>query len=81
VLTALGTWNDYLWPLIIAQDAEMFTLQVGISYSALTETAEAGADWTVVMSATSIASVPMLILLIASQKYLVQGIALSGLKG
>ncbi len=81
VLTALGAWNDYLWPLIIAQDAEMFTLQVGISYSALTETAEAGADWTVVMSATSIASVPMLILLIASQKYLVQGIALSGLKG
>jgi multiple sugar transport system permease protein len=81
VLTALGAWNDYLWPLIIAQDAEMFTLQVGISYSALTETAEAGADWTVVMSATSIASVPMLILLIVSQKYLVQGIALSGLKG
>ncbi len=80
VLTALGIWNDYLWPLIIAQDVEMYTLQVGISYSALTDSAESLADWTVIMSSTAIASVPMLLLLIASQKYLVQGIALSGLK-
>ncbi len=81
VLTALDSWNDYLWPLIIAQDVNMFTLQVGISYSALTDSAEALSDWTVIMSSTAIASVPMLVLLVASQKYLVKGIALSGLKG
>ena len=81
VLTALGTWNDYLWPLIIAQDVDMYTLQVGISYAALTDSAEALSDWTVIMSSTTIASIPMLLLLIVSQKYLVRGIALTGLKG
>ena len=81
VLTALGTWNDYLWPLIIAQEVDMYTLQVGISYAALTDSAEALADWTVIMSSTTIASIPMLLLLIVSQKYLVRGIALTGLKG
>jgi multiple sugar transport system permease protein len=81
VLTALGTWNDYLWPLIISQDVEMYTLQVGISYAATTDASEYLADWATIMSTTSIASVPMLILVIASQKYLVKGIALSGLKG
>ncbi len=81
VLTALDIWNAYLWPLIIVQDVNMYTLQVGISYSALTDSAEALSDWTVIMSSTAIASVPMLILVIVSQKYLVRGITLSGLKG
>jgi hypothetical protein len=80
VLVALGTWNDYLWPLIISQEVEMYTLQVGISYAATTDASEYLADWAVIMSTTSIASVPMLLLVIASQKYLVQGITLSGLK-
>jgi multiple sugar transport system permease protein len=81
ILTALSTWNDYLWPLIIMRDAIKFTLQVGISYAALTDAAEAINDWTVIMSSTTISSVPMLILMIATQKYLVKGITLTGLKG
>ena len=81
ILTALSAWNDYLWPLIIMRDAIKFTLQVGISYAALTDAAEAINDWTVIMSSTTIASLPMLILMIATQRYLVKGITLTGLKG
>jgi multiple sugar transport system permease protein len=81
ILTALGTWNDYLWPLIVLKSADKFTLQVGISYAALTDAAEAINDWTVIMSSVTIASVPMLALMIATQRYLVRGIALTGLKG
>jgi multiple sugar transport system permease protein len=81
ILTALSTWNDYLWPLIILQNVDMYTLQVGITYAATTDASEAISDWTVIMAATTIASVPMLLLVIFSQKYLVQGIALTGLKG
>jgi multiple sugar transport system permease protein len=81
ILTALGTWNDYLWPLIVMKSADKFTLQVGISYAALTDAAEAINDWTVIMSSVTIASVPMLVLMIATQRYLVRGIALTGLKG
>ena len=80
VLTALGTWNDYLWPLIASQEVDMYTLQVGTSYAATTDASEYLANWTVIMSATTIASIPMLVLVIVSQKYLVEGIALSGLK-
>lgn len=80
ILTALGTWNDYLWPLIVMQDVPKFTLQVGIAYAATTDTAEAINDWTIVMSSTTIASVPMLLLLIGTQRYLIRGISLSGLK-
>jgi multiple sugar transport system permease protein len=80
ILTALGTWNDYLWPLIVMKSADKFTLQVGISYAALTDAAEAINDWTVIMSSVTIASVPMLVLMIATQRYLVRGIALTGLK-
>ena len=81
ILTALGTWNDYLWPLIVLKSANKFTLQVGISYAALTDAAEAINDWTVIMSSVTISSLPMLALMIATQRYLVRGIALTGLKG
>jgi multiple sugar transport system permease protein len=80
ILTALGAWNDYLWPLIVMKTSTKFTLQVGISYAALTDAAEAINDWTVIMSSVTISSVPMLVLMIATQRYLVRGIALTGLK-
>lgn len=81
ILTALNTWNDFLWPLIIVKDVDMYTLQLGVSYAATGDAAEGINDWGLTMSATTIASVPMLILVIVAQKYLVRGIALSGLKG
>jgi multiple sugar transport system permease protein len=81
ILITLGVWNDYLWPLIILQDIDMYTLQVGITYAATTYAAESISDWTLIMTATTIASVPMLLLVIFSQQYLVKGITLTGLKG
>jgi multiple sugar transport system permease protein len=81
ILITLGIWNDYLWPLVILQDVQMYTLQVGITYAATTYAAESIADWTLIMASTTIASAPMLILVIFSQKYLVKGITMTGLKG
>lgn len=81
ILITLGVWNDYLWPLVVLQDIEMYTLQVGITYASTTYAAESISDWTLIMTATTIASVPMLILVIFSQQYLVKGITMTGLKG
>lgn len=78
---ALTTWNDYLWPLIITRDVDMYTLQVGITYAAQTDIDEYGAKWTITMASTTIACVPMLLLIVAAQKHFVKGIALTGLKG
>ncbi len=81
ILITLGVWNAYLWPLIILQDVAMYTLQVGITYASTTYAAESISDWTLIMTATTIASAPMLFLVVFSQRYIVKGIALTGLKG
>ena len=81
ILTALSVWNDYLWPLIIVEKIEMYTLQIGIAVSAQGDAQDTRLDWGVVMSATTVASIPMLILVISAQKYLIRGITLTGLKG
>jgi multiple sugar transport system permease protein len=82
VLTALGAWNDYFWPLIVLQSPDRFTLQLGMMHAAATDAGrETSVAWDVVMTSTSIAALPMLLLVVALQKYFVKGIAMSGLKG
>lgn len=81
VLTALGTWNDYFWPLIIMQSIDRYTLQLGMMHASVTDaTRELITNWSVIMTSTAISSLPMLILVVLLQKYFVRGIALSGLK-
>jgi multiple sugar transport system permease protein len=81
VLTALGTWNDYFWPLIITQSVDRFTLQRGMMHAAAADAGrESTVAWDIVMTSTTISSLPMLILVILLQKYFVKGIALTGLK-
>jgi multiple sugar transport system permease protein len=81
VLTALGTWNDYFWPLIITQSVDRFTLQRGMMHAAAADAGrETTVAWDIVMTTTTISSMPMLILVIFLQKYFVKGISFSGLK-
>ena len=81
VLTALGAWNDYFWPLIITQSVDRFTLQRGMMHAAAADAGrESTVAWEIVMTSTTISALPMLILVILLQKYFVKGIALSGLK-
>jgi multiple sugar transport system permease protein len=81
VLTALGTWNDYFWPLIITQSVDRFTLQRGMMHAAAADAGrETTVAWDIVMTTTTISSLPMLVLVIFLQKYFVKGITFSGLK-
>lgn len=81
ILTVLGTWNDYFWPLIILQSLDRYTIQLGMVHAAATDAAhDLQIDWTVIMSTTTIAALPMLILIVLLQKYFVKGIAMTGLK-
>jgi multiple sugar transport system permease protein len=81
VLTALGIWNDYFWPLIILQSLDRFTIQLGMVHAAATDAAhDLQIDWTVIMSTTTISALPMLILIVILQKYFVKGITMTGLK-
>ncbi len=81
VLTALGAWNDYFWPLIVLQSTDRLTLQLGMMHAAATDAGrETSVAWDIVMTSTTIAALPMLILVVFLQKYFVKGIAMSGLK-
>jgi multiple sugar transport system permease protein len=74
--TFMGTWNDFMWPLIVTNKMEMKTLPVGLaSFQGLYTT-----SWTLLMAAAVIVLVPILIVYVYNQRFFVRGIALTGLK-
>lgn len=78
LLIAVGRWNDYLWPLIATTTKEMRTLPVGIAFLL---DVEGNTQWGQVMAATVMVIVPLLLLFVWTQKYLVEGISAGALKG
>jgi len=77
IFTFLGSWNAFLWPLIVATGQDMFTVQLGLQMyrSAYSN------QWPYIMAAASFITLPVLILFFLGQKHFTQGIALTGLKG
>jgi len=72
-----GSWNDFLWPLVIVQSDRMRTIQLGLTLFH----SQHNVDWGVLMAGTTIATIPTVIVFLAAQKHFVQGIALTGIKG
>ncbi|HZQ99899.1 MAG TPA: carbohydrate ABC transporter permease [Chloroflexota bacterium] len=78
LLTAVGRWNDFLWPLIITSTKEMRTLPIGIAWMFDTE---GNTQWGVVMAGVVMVIVPVFVLFLWTQKHLVEGIAAGAVKG
>lgn len=76
VLTFIAGWNSFLWPLIIANDQRLYTLSVGVSLL----NQQIATNPSLQMAASTLMVVPILIVFIVFQRYIVQGFALSGLK-
>ncbi len=72
-----ASWNDFLWPLVIVQSDTLRTVQLGLTLFKTQHTI----DWGVLMAGTTIASLPTIVLFLSFQRYFVQGIALTGIKG
>jgi multiple sugar transport system permease protein len=77
VFTFISYWNSFLWPLITVSDTNKMTVPLGLQLFL----GQQGQRWELLMAASTIAMVPTVALVIALQKYLVRGIALSGLGG
>lgn len=75
-LVTLWTWNDFLWPLIVSTSTEMFTVSVGIQLFQN----QYSKNIAVMMAAASISILPMMVLFLFAQRYIIEGIAKSGLK-
>ncbi len=76
IFTFMGTWNDFLWPLIVMTDDSMYTLPVALANL----TGEHVQDTELMMAGAVITILPVMILFIALQKYYISGIMAAGLK-
>lgn len=81
VFAFMGTWTDLLWPLLIARTPEMRTLELGLAYFNASTSAFRQTNWPLMMAASVVVMLPVLIVYIFAQRYFIQGISLSGVKG
>lgn len=78
IMSFLNSWNNFIWPLIVAQSSSTYTLPVGL---AATSQASANVtDYGLVLAGAIVVMLPVLVLFLFLQRYFVQGIAASGLK-
>lgn len=77
IITFLNSWNYFLWPLIVAQGQETYTLPVGLS---IASQAANSTDYGLLLAGAVIVLLPVLLLFLFLQKYFVRGIAVTGLK-
>lgn len=77
IFTFMGVWNDFLGPLLYLQDPEKYTLAIGLQVF-LTQH---GADWGLLMAASTMIVMPVIVIFFFTQKQFIQGIVLTGLKG
>ncbi|ADI00708.1 carbohydrate ABC transporter permease [Salisediminibacterium selenitireducens] len=76
IFVFIQSWNNLLWPLLVAQETRMMTLPVGIP----TFQSNFATDLAVPMASNVLASIPALIVFLLFQKHIIKGIALSGIK-
>lgn len=77
IFAFVASWNNYLWPLLCAMSSELFTLPVGIPTFAGTYTV----DYVRPLTASMVASLPMIIMYIIFEKQIVAGITSGAVKG
>ncbi|NMB13254.1 MAG: carbohydrate ABC transporter permease [Firmicutes bacterium] len=72
-----GSWNSFLWPLVVTTTSKMRTLPVGLAvYQAQFTT-----QWGLVMAGATLTMIPVLVFFLLFQRYFVEGLALTGIKG
>jgi multiple sugar transport system permease protein len=77
VLSTVYTWHDFFGPLVYLTDPNQYPLALGL-YAFHSERTT---DWTHLMAAATLTTLPLLVLFFATQRYVLQGIAMTGLKG
>lgn len=77
VISFIGSWNSFLWPLVVGQDQSAWTVQVVLSTFITAQTI----DIPELFMGVAVAIVPLVILFLFLQRYIAEGIARSGIKG
>jgi multiple sugar transport system permease protein len=77
LLTFVNTWNDYLGPLIYLRSPSLRTIQLGLS----TFISQYNAEYALIMTGSVLSVLPIAVIFLLGQRYFVEGIATTGLKG
>ena len=77
ILTFLGSWNNFLWPLVVAQSNDTYTLPVAL---ALYSTGQNQTEYGLLMAGATVVVAPVLIVFLIFQRRFIQGIATTGIK-
>jgi multiple sugar transport system permease protein len=76
-ITFISGWNAFLWPLVIGQDQEAWTVQVALSSYMTNQTV----NFHLIFMATAVSILPLVLVFLFLQRWLVQGVAQTGIKG
>ncbi len=77
VFTFLGSWNDFLWPFVVINTPERMTLPVGLSFLSQNHSTQ----WPQLMAGSTMSLIPVVLVFLLAQRYFVEGITVTGLKG
>lgn len=78
IIATVNKWNDYLWPLIITRTTEMRPITVGVR---LLFDAEGNNNWGVVMAGTCFVVLPLLVIYVFAQRFIIDGLTAGASKG
>ncbi len=81
IFSFLSTWNDFFNPLIFLRSNENFTLAIGLHFYTSAASASTKPETTVVMAGSTMIMIPPLLLFFFAQRYFIQGVVFSGIKG
>ena len=77
ILTFLGSWNNFLWPLVVAQTEKTYTLPVAL---ALYSTGQNSTQYGLLLAGACVVVLPLLIVFLVFQRHFIEGIATTGIK-
>jgi multiple sugar transport system permease protein len=77
ILTFLGSWNNFLWPLVVAQTEDTYTLPVAL---ALFSKGQNSTNYGLLLAGATVVVIPILLLFLAFQRKFLEGIATTGIK-
>ena len=77
IFVFLGNWTAFIWPLIVTNSPEMYTLPVGLT----TFSVEQDVEWELVMTGAAISTLPTLVVFLIFQRFIIRGVVMAGLKG
>lgn len=76
IFSMMWRWNDFIWPLIVLNDPKKYTIQLALSNLA----GEFRIDWNTLLASSIVSMIPLLIVFLIFQKYIMNGMVTSGMK-